>query len=103
MDKPMDETDRKHCLLDLHGIRERISPEAGAVEFVRRWGPQLESILAETPEDDRDEEMVDASDFEAEKDRRKTLESAVEDALDEVKGAIASLEGLQAELEKVSA
>lgn len=102
MDKPMTEQDRQHCLLDLHGIRERISPEAACVEFVRRWGPQLESILAETPESDRDE-MVDASDFEAEESRRKTLESAVEDALDEVKGAIASLEGLQAELEKVAA
>lgn len=53
MNREMDETDRKHCLLDLHAIREMGDPVIGSAEFLLKWRDGLETVLNEEPEGER--------------------------------------------------
>lgn len=100
MDKPMDETDRKHCLLDLHGIRERISPEAASVEFVRRWGSGLETVLKEAPQATLDGMQDNLDEMRRETDDEiKGLESVIDGAKDELRAAIDRLNEIYKDLE----
>lgn len=90
MDKPMDETDRKHCLLDLHGIRESICPEQRSVDFIKKWGDGLESILTEEPEDER----VDQDEMASLEVELKTSEETVAKLSNGIERAITAIDKL---------
>lgn len=84
MDKPMDETDRKHCLLDLHGIRESLCPEQRSVDFIKKWGDGLQTVLAEESESERIDPLEHRDleiDLTRQEHRSATLERAIEDAI----------------------
>lgn len=80
MDKPMDETDRKHCLLDIHAVREASDPEKAVSAFFAKWINHLESVLAETPEDDRDDDSETVKELEAENDQLQNEANALREA-----------------------
>lgn len=98
MDRPMDETDRKHCLLDLHGV----SDTADAEMFISKWRDGLEGILQEPPQtgDMPYEDME--RDLHISETKSTKLESAIEDAMSQIADAKTSIETAFRDLEKAT-
>jgi hypothetical protein len=97
MDRSMDETDRKHCLLDLHGIRETTDHVAASVAFVEKWGDGLGWLLGDTAESERAEELErDLTEAEAEAKKSDetiiAMTNALEKSRDKLNDAIALIE-----------
>jgi hypothetical protein len=93
MDRPTDETDRKHCLLDLHGVDDGDDAEM----FISKWRDGLEWLLGDNAESERAEELErDLTEAEAEAKKSDetiiAMTNALEKSRDKLNDAIALIE-----------
>lgn len=80
--RKVDEQDRKHCLLDLHHVG---GDPLSAHRFIARWRETIEGLLrrpVEHEEEDLEDAIADAGEWEEE---AEALRSNIESALDELK------------------
>lgn len=80
--RKVDEQDRKHCLLDLHSVGES---ERAKAAFLTKWRETIDGLLrrpVEHEEEDLEEALADAGEWEEEAEALKLNAAA---ALDELK------------------